>query len=92
MSVHCLAMALIRKKVSEFGLGNFVTDGMQRAAGKGKPGKIQSHFQSNRHKAALLDYAKFCNESKHVDLLLDRSRRTRLIEEEKVLKNKEMLL
>ena len=53
--------------------------------GKGKPGKIQSHFQSNSHKAALFDYAKFCTESEHVDLLLDKSKRTKLIEEEKIL-------
>lgn len=53
--------------------------------GKGKPGKIQAHFQSNSHRAALFDYAKFCNESEHVDLLLDRNKRISLIEEEKLL-------
>lgn len=53
--------------------------------GKGKPGKIQLHFQSNSHKAALFDYATFCTESERVDLLLDKSKRTRLIEEEKIL-------
>ena len=51
--------------------------------GKGKQGKIPTHFQSNSHKAALMDFAKFCNQSEHVDLLLDKEKRTRLIEEEK---------
>ena len=54
--------------------------------GKGKPGKIPAHFQSNSHKAALYDFAKFCNESEHVDLLLDKDKRNRLIEEEKIYK------
>ena len=50
--------------------------------GKGKQGKIPTHFQSNSHKAALMDFAKFCNQSEHVDLLLDKEKRTRLIEKE----------
>ena len=50
--------------------------------GKGKQRKIPTHFQSNSHKAALTDFAKFCNQSEHVDLLLHKEIRTRLIEEE----------
>ena len=45
--------------------------------GKGKQGKIPTHFQSNSHKAALMDFAKFYNQSEHVDLLFDKEKRTR---------------
>ena len=54
--------------------------------GKGKQGKIPTHFQSNSHKAALMDYATFCNQSEHVDLLLDKEKRAKIIEEEKIIK------
>ena len=54
--------------------------------GKGKQGKIPTHFQSNSHKVALRDFATFCNQSEHVDLLLDKEKRARIIEEEKIIK------
>ena len=51
--------------------------------GKGKPGKIQAHFHSSSHNAAYKDFVQFCKQSEHVDLLLDKEKRTRLIKEEK---------
>ena len=60
--------------------------------GKGKFGKIQTYFQSKSHKAALLEYAYFCCDSEHVDLLLDENKRSIIIEEDKTIKKQRDVL
>lgn len=56
-----------------------------KSSGGNKDGKLQLHFNSKSHKAALLDYCNFLLRSGHVDVLLDKEKRKLMVEEEKVL-------
>lgn len=51
----------------------------------GKKGKLQKHFGSDAHKAALEQYTNFMLKRGHIDLLLDKTKRRQLIEEERQL-------
>ena len=62
------------------------------SVGKDKKGKLQQHFSSESHKAALSDLAHFACNMKHVDVLLDKKlREARIQEEENNLRNQEAI-
>lgn len=64
-----------------------------KSRGKKKLEKLELHFNSESHKAALSDYCCFMKDSNHIDIILNRSRRTELIKlEEKKQFNKENIL
>ncbi|XP_050509137.1 uncharacterized protein LOC126886307 [Diabrotica virgifera virgifera] len=55
-----------------------------KSAGKNKLGKLQQHFSSMAHKAALSDYCNFLITERHIDVFLDKNKRNTLIEQEKI--------
>ena len=77
-----------RKEESVRCLGNCVRSwDRMRSVGKDKKGKLQQHFSSDSHKAALNDLAHFACDMKNVDVLLDKKlREVRIHEEEKQAK------
>ncbi|XP_050065932.1 uncharacterized protein LOC114126893 [Aphis gossypii] len=46
-----------------------------KSRGKAKLGKLEQHFNSLSHKAALNDYRNFMKESNHIDIIMNRSKR-----------------
>ncbi|CAB3979717.1 zinc finger MYM-type 1-like [Paramuricea clavata] len=56
-----------------------------KSCGTKKQGKLAKHFSSQAHNSALLSYAHFAKTSGHIDVLLDKARRSALIQEEKDL-------
>lgn len=56
-----------------------------KSSGREKSGKLQLHFNSGAHKAALFDYCHFLVTAGHIDILLDKEKRNLIIEEEKTL-------
>lgn len=68
------------------------TWGKMKSAGKQKLGKLQQHFSSVAHKAALRNYCDFLIQERHIDVLLDKNKRLALIEEEKIqIQNRKVL-
>ena len=55
---------------------------MKGSRGKDKAGKLETHFSSEVHAAALRDYSHFVCEDKHVDKLLTKAQREGLIDDE----------
>ena len=60
-----------------------------KSCGTKKQGKLAKHFSSQAHNSALLSYAHFAKTSGHIDVLLDKARRSALIQEEKDLQQKQ---
>ena len=56
-----------------------------KSCGTKKQGKLAAHFSSEAHKSALFSYAHFAKASGHVDVLLDKVKRSALIEEKEDL-------
>ena len=54
-----------------------------KSQGKAKKGKLASHFSSGSHKAALSDYCHFVSSNGHVDFLLDKRTRAKLLQQAK---------
>lgn len=50
-----------------------------KSRGTKKPGKLEQHFTSNAHKAALSDYSNFVLHSNHIDNLLNKKHRENAI-------------
>jgi len=50
-----------------------------KSPGTKKPGKLEQHFTSNAHKAALSDYSNFVLHSNHIDNLLNKKHRENAI-------------
>lgn len=61
------------------------TWGKMLSSGSGKKGKLQAHFASDQHKAALGDYCNFMLKQGHIDVLLDKQRRNMILEEQRQL-------
>lgn len=66
----------------------WVEDGVRqwhkmKSQGKAKKGKLASHFSSGSHKAALSDYCHFVSSNGHVDFLLDKRTRAKLLQQAK---------
>ena len=65
---------------------------MKGSRGKNKIGKLETHFSSEAHAAALRDYFHFVCEDQHVDKLLTKAQREGLIDTESQLcKNREVV-
>ena len=56
-----------------------------KSCGKVKRGELATHFSSSSHKSAMLAYAHFVKTSGHVDVLLSKTKRRALIQEEEDL-------
>jgi hypothetical protein len=56
---------------------------MKGSRGKDKMGKLETHFGSAAHASALQDYLHFVRDDNHVDKLLTREERERMVELEK---------
>ena len=56
-----------------------------KSCGTKKQGKLAAHFSSEAHKSALFSYAHFAKASGHVDVLLDKVKRSALIQEKEDL-------
>ena len=54
-----------------------------KSSGSKKLGKLPSHFSSNEHKKALLDYNHYLHKNRHIDVLLNKELRNELIEAER---------
>ena len=52
-----------------------------KSRGKRKPGKLEEHFGSDEHRAALKAYLDFTDSSRHVDNMIDVTRRNLAIQE-----------
>lgn len=50
-----------------------------KSCGAKKLGKLEQHFSSTSHKAALNDYYQFMNNSNHIDIILNRHNRKEAI-------------
>lgn len=59
--------------------------GKMKSSGSSKQGKLALHFKSASHKNCLYDYSNFLVETKHIDILLDKTKRNILIEENRIL-------
>ncbi len=54
-----------------------------KSAGSHKLGKLPSHFSSDAHKKALIDYGHYLHGSRHIEVLLDKKVRSEMIEAER---------
>eukprot|EP00102_Acyrthosiphon_pisum_P018532 XP_016655742.1 PREDICTED: zinc finger MYM-type protein 1-like [Acyrthosiphon pisum] len=51
--------------------------------GKNNVGKLKKHFSSESHKAALYEFCHFMNKNNHIDIMLDKNKRQKIIQEER---------
>lgn len=51
--------------------------------GTKKVGKLQKHFRSETHKAALYEFCHFMNKNNHIDVMLDKNKRQKRVQEER---------
>ena len=63
-----------------------------KSCGTKNRGKLVKHFSSQSHKRALLSYAHFSKTSGHVDALLDKTKRSALIQEEEDLQQNRRII
>ena len=81
-----------RKKASDACVSGVRSWDRMRSVGKNKQGKLQQHFSSDSHKAALNDLAHFANDMKNIDVMLEKQlREVRILEEENNLRNQEAI-
>ena len=81
-----------RKKASDAWVAGVRSWDRRRSVGKNKQGKLQQHFSSDSHKAALNDLAHFANDMKNIDVMLEKQlREVRILEEENNLRNQEAI-
>ena len=81
-----------RKKASDAWVTGVRSWDKMRSVGRDKKGKLQQHFSSESHKAALSDLAHFACNMKHVDVLLDtKLREVRIQEEQNNLRIQEVI-
>ncbi len=57
---------------------------MKGSLGRNKEGKLVSHFTSESHKTAMMDLIRFISTSSHVDVQLNKEKRSCLLAEEKL--------
>ncbi len=57
---------------------------MKGSLGRNKEGKLVSHFTSESHKTAMMDFIRFTSTSSHVDVQLNKEKRACLLAEEKL--------
>ena len=58
-----------------------------RSRGTAKRGKLEEHFSCKSHKAALGDFQHFKQQAAHLDIIVDRERRNKEIQEQEDLQN-----
>ena len=58
-----------------------------RSRGTAKRGKLEEHFSCKSHKAALGDFLHFKQQAAHLDIIMDRERRNKEIQEQEDLQN-----
>jgi len=51
--------------------------------GTNNVGKLKKHFGSETHKAALYEFCHFINKNNHIDIMLDKNKRQKIIQEER---------
>ncbi|XP_060845279.1 zinc finger MYM-type protein 1-like [Rhopalosiphum padi] len=51
--------------------------------GTNNVGKLKKHFGSETHKAALYEFCHFMNKNNHIDIMLDKNKRQKIIQEER---------
>ena len=72
--------------------GNNMWSKMKGSLGRNTEGKLVTHFTSELHKAAVMDFITFISTSSHVDVQLSKETRKNLLAEEKVrLQNTEVI-
>ena len=64
--------------------GNNTLSKMKGSLGRNKEGKLVSHFTSESHKTAMMDFIRFTSASSHVDVQLNKKKRAFLLAEEKL--------
>ncbi len=64
--------------------GNNTLSKMKGSLGRNKEGKLVSHFTSESHKTAMMDFIRFTSTSSHVDVQLNKEKRPCLLAEEKL--------
>jgi len=80
-SAYCFVCSLFPKGLGrQFSNEAWVKHGVNtwqkmKSRGKAKLGKLEQHFNSLSHKAALNDYRNFMKESNHIDIIMNRSKR-----------------
>ncbi|KAJ8019083.1 Zinc finger MYM-type protein 1 [Holothuria leucospilota] len=84
-AAYCYVCSLFSSDTSDASDKAWSTCGVRQwhkmmSRGAGKKGKLAEHFESTNHKNALRDFIHFCNESAHIDILLDKDRRANLIQ------------
>ena len=81
-----------RKKASGAWVSGVRSWDRMRSVGKDKKGKLQQHFSSDSHKAALNDLAHFACDMKNIDVMLEEKlRKVRILEEENNPRNQEAI-
>ena len=63
-----------------------------KSCGTKNQGKLANHFLSTSHKSTLLSYAYFAKTSGHIDALLDKTKRSALIQEEEDLQQNRRII
>ena len=58
-----------------------------RSRGTAKRGKLEEHFSCKSHKAALGEFLHFKQQAAHLDIIMDRERRNKEIQEQEDLQN-----
>ncbi|CAI6371974.1 unnamed protein product [Macrosiphum euphorbiae] len=80
-SAYCFVCSLFPKGLGkQFSNEAWVKQGINswpkmKSRGRAKLGKLEQHFSSLSHKAALHDYCNFMKESNHIDVIMNRSKR-----------------
>ncbi|KAL4084673.1 hypothetical protein QTP88_027600 [Uroleucon formosanum] len=80
-SAYCFVCSLFPKGLGrQFSNEAWVKQGINKwqkmkSPGKAKLGKLEQHFNSLSHKAALNDYRNFMKESNHIDIIMNKSKR-----------------
>jgi hypothetical protein len=80
-SVYCFVCSLFPKGLGrQFASEAWVKQGINmwhkmKSRGKAKLGKLEQHFSSLSHKAALNDYCNFMKESNHIDVIMNKSKK-----------------
>ncbi|KAL4091808.1 hypothetical protein QTP88_026437 [Uroleucon formosanum] len=80
-SAYCFVCSLFPKGLGrQFSNEAWVKQGVNKwqkmkSRGKAKLGKLEQHFNSLSHKAALNDYRNFMKESNHIDIIMNKSKR-----------------
>jgi hypothetical protein len=84
-AAYCFVCSLFSGRAkADPALGNNTLSKMKGSLGRNKEGKLVSHFTSESHKTAMMDFIRFTSTSSHVDVQLNKEKRACLLAEEKL--------